>query len=398
MAASPNTRQVALAHPVALPWMAIFARGLMDYADQHGGWSLTASPSWAEEEALTLKSLKGWPGQGIIAAITNRDELRMAKRLGKPIVNIAGALRTTGLPRVMPDHYRMGEMAAEHLLERGFRRFACYSIKGLWFTHLRCRGFVERLKQAQLPCDVIEVPRPSVGGEPWHERIAPLRRWLERLRPPLGLLAVQDHPARIVMDECLRLGLRIPHDLAVVGMDDDPTVCEYSRPSLSSVSRNPWRLGYETAALLERLMNGNSPPSQDILVAPDGVVARQSTDTVTVEDPQVAAAAHFIHDHIAEPFDVARVVRATSISRRLLEIRFRQSLGCSLYDYLCSQRVEQSKRLLTGPERSKLHNVASACGFSGAEQMRLVFKRITGQTPLQFRQQALTNRGLPKSR
>ncbi len=100
--------------------------------------------------------------------------------------------------------------------------------------------------------------------------------------PWMALLAMQDYRARAAMDECQRLGLDIPHDVAVLGMEDDPTVCEFCRPTLSSVSRNGWQLGYETAALLDRLMDGRSPPSHDILVPSDGVVARQSTDTVAV--------------------------------------------------------------------------------------------------------------------
>jgi len=392
MTAPRNERQVALAYPLAVPWTALFARGVLDYAEEHGGWSLTASPSWTAEEAVTLESLKGWPGDGIIATITNREELRAAKRLGKPVVNISGALRDACLPRVMPDHYRMGQMAAEHLLQRGLSRFACYGIEGPWLAQLRCRGFVDRLEQAGFPCDVLEVRPPTRRQQPWHERLAPLKAWLQRLRPPVGLLAVQDHPARIVMDMCQRLGLAIPHDVAVIGMDNDPTVCEYCRPTLSSVSRNAWRVGYETAALLEQLMQGRTPQQQEILLAPDGIVARQSTETIAMEDPHVATAAQFIHDHLGEPFNAARVVQAASVSRRQLEIRFRQSLGCSLYEYLCRQRVERSKRLLAAAVRPKLHKVACECGFSGAERFRLVFKRLTGCTPLQYRQECLAGR------
>jgi LacI family transcriptional regulator len=381
-------RHVALAYPVSVPWMALFMRGVTDYAEQRGGWLLTASPpalSWAGEEPLALDSLRGWPGDGVIAAIASREELRAAKGLGKPLVNMAATLCEAGFPRVMPDHVGMGRLAAEHLLDRGLRRLAYYGVEGIWFSQQRCAGFVERARQASVACDVLELPRHPDTRQTWSQRLAPLTRWLQQLRPPVGLLAMQDYRARAVMDECQRLGLDIPHDIAVLGMEDDPTVCDFCRPTLSSVSRNGWRLGYETAALLDRLMDGRSPPPHDILIPSDGVVARQSTDTVAVEDPHVAAAVHFIHDHIAEPFGVERVVRATSISRRQLEVRFRRVLGCTLHDYICRERIERAKRLLGGAERIKLQQVAAACGLITAERLQLVFKRVTGQTPLQYR-------------
>lgn len=385
-------RQVALAYPVSVPWMALFVRGVTDYADQHGGWALTASPpmlSWAGEQMLTLDSLRGWPGDGVIAALACRDEILAAQRLGKPLVNMSATLRETGFPRVRPDHAGMGRLAAEHLLDRGLRRLAYYGIEGLWFSQQRGLGFVECAQQAGISCAVLEAPRNPDARQTWEQRLAPLTRWLQQLQPPVGLLAIQDYRARTVVDECGRLGLRVPHDVAVIGMDDDPMICEFCTPTLSSVSRNSWRLGYETAALLDRLMAGRQPPAEDIVVPSDGVVARQSTDTVAVDDPHVAAAVHFIHDHAAEPFGVERVVRATAISRRQLEVRFRRVLGCTLHDYICRERIERAKRLLAGPDRPKLRHVAAVCGFATVERMRLVFKRLHGQTPLQFRQAEL---------
>lgn len=398
-ARSKPVRHVALVYPVSVPWMALFMRGVSDYAEQRGGWLITASPpalSWAGEEPLSLSGLRGWPGDGVIAAITSREELRAAKRLGKPIVNMAATLRETGFPRVMPDHFGMGRLAAEHLLERGLRRLAYYGVAGLWFSQQRCAGFVERARQAGVSCTVLETPRHPDPTQSWPQRIAPLTKWLRQMRPPVGLLAMQDYRARAVMDECQRLGLAIPHDVAVLGMEDDPTICEFCRPTLSSVSRNGWRLGYETAALLDRLMDGHSPPPHDILVPSDGVVARQSTDTVAVEDPHVAAAVHFIHDHLSEPFGVDRVVRATSISRRQLEIRFRRVLGCTMHDYLCRERIERAKRMLGGLERVKFQKVAAACGLQTAERLRLVFKRVCGQTPQQYRATVLKTANWPR--
>lgn len=394
---SPNraARHVALAYPVAVPWMAMFLRGVTDYAQRHGGWTFTASPpslTWAAEDVITLESLRGWPGDGVIAAVASAADVRAAKRLAKPVVNIGGALPDPGLPSVMPDHWAMGRIAAEHLLDRGLRRLAYFGVEDLWYSRQRCLGFTAQAAKAGVACDVLELPRYESTRRTWQERIAPLTRWLKRLRPPVGLLAVQDFRARRVVDEAQRLGLDVPHDIAVVGVDNDTMVCEFCRPTLTSVSRSPWQSGYETAAMLDCLMRGESPLRRKILVPPDGVAARQSTETVAVDDAHVAAAVHYIHDHLCEPFGVACVVRATSVSRRQLEVRFRRTLGCTLYDYIARQRCERAKHLLAAEDRMKFQAVAAASGFSSVERMRLVFKRLTGLTPQEYRQGKSTGR------
>jgi LacI family transcriptional regulator len=140
-----GVRDVALAYPAAVPWMALFVRGVVDYADRHGGWNLTTSPPdlpISEERAQTVADFRGWPGDGIITAIGSPAEARIARRLGIPVVNLSGAVRKIDLPRVMVDHYSIGRMAAEHLLERGHRRLAYCGLKGLWFSELRCLGSV----------------------------------------------------------------------------------------------------------------------------------------------------------------------------------------------------------------------------------------------------------------
>jgi len=391
-----KTPHVAIAYPVAVPWMALFARGVAEYADRHGGWNLTTSPptiTGSDEFALGIANLRGWPGDGVIAAVGDRAEAATARRLGVPVVNLAATSQNVDLPRVMVDHYAMGKLAAEHLLDRGLRRLAYCGVAGRWYSQLRCDGFVRQARQVGVPCSVFESPPEVNRRHNWQRRLAPLIDWLGKLQPPVGLLAVHDYRARIVVDECRRLGLRIPHDVAVVGLDNDPTICEFCQPTLTSVSRNAWRVGYEAAALLDRLMSGRAPEPYDTLIPPDGVVARQSTDTIAIDDPYVADAVHYIHDHLNKVFGVKQLVEASRVSRRELETRFKRMLACTPYDYLCRSRIEHARQLLSNAGAIKLQSVAMACGFSSVERMRLVFLRHTGQTPLDFRRAARRGQG-----
>ncbi len=383
-----HTRQVALVLPVNVSWGAVLAQGVADYAREHGPWDFTTSPPTmpeAEEVALTPYGLKGWVGQGAIAVINDAAEARAARRLGFPVVCVNGNVRNPGLPRVMSDYYAGGRMAAEHLLDRGPQRLAYFGLKGLWYSAERKRGFTDRAQRANVPCEVFEVaPNTNVKAS-WRQRRQAAATWLKTLQPPIAILAVHDYRARVLIDECLRLGWNVPHDVAVLGMDNDLTACEFCQPTLSSVARGAWKIGYEAARMLHRLMDGLSVPTLDLRIPPEGVVARRSTDTITVDDPHVRAAVHFMRDHLHEAFGLERVLAHLDVSRRLLHERFQRLLGRPPYEYLCGLRVERAKQLLSAPKRIKMRKIAAECGFSSAARMRLVFRRIAGMTPLEYR-------------
>jgi len=236
---------------------------------------------------------------------------------------------------------------------------------------------------------VLQSPPSTDPKASWTQRTASLVRWLKTLRPPVGVLAVHDYRARVLIDACLSLDLRVPHDVAVLGVDNDTTVCEFCQPTLSSISRGPWQVGYQAAQLLERLMAGRPAPAGDLLVPPEGVVARRSTETVVVENPHVREAIQFMHDHLGESFTVEQFVHQAAVSRRLLEKRFRQCLDCTPREYLCRLRIERAKQLLGEAERMRIPVLARACGFSDAKRFRLAFGRLVGMPPMRYRRSVL---------
>ncbi len=390
MARKKTTKDVALAFPLAATHLARFIRGVTDYARQHGDWTFSACPAtvsgFPETLDMTIKSLKGWPGDGVITVVATRAQAKAAGQLGVPVVNLAGALRDAGLPRVMVDHKATGQLAAAHLLDAGLKRFAYLGLKGVWYSQQRRDGFRDAIERAGGECLVYEVSKRTDFRQLWLRGQSEIDAWLRTLKPPVGILAVHDDRARLLVDGCRRVGLAVPHDVALMGVDNDETVCEFCQPPLTSVSRSSRRVGYEAAALLDRLMSGKPAPDSDLLVPPDGVVRRASTGIVAIEDPHVAAAVQYTRDHVDEMFGVERFEKLLPVSRRRIEQLFQRVLGQTPYEYICHVRVIRAKELLVREEKMAIRDVAAACGFPDTQRLRLVFQRLTGKTPTDYRQ------------
>ena len=190
-----------------------------------------------------------------------------------------------------------------------------------------------------------------------------------------------------MLEACRRAGVAVPEEAAVLGVDNDQTVCEVCDPPLSSVAANHARVGYEAANLLDRLMQGRRPPKQPVYVAPVGVVARRSTDAMAIADADIADALRFIREHACRPIHVRDVVEHVAISHTALKERFRQWVGRSVHDEITLTRVNEAKRLLANTDLS-LRQIAHRLGYRQQEYLGVVFKQSTGKTPGQFREEA----------
>jgi LacI family transcriptional regulator len=377
--------RVAVAVPQGPPFVERLLRGIADFARPSGGWTVTRLP---EAMGTSIQWLRHWQGGGAFAFISARADARIARRLPFPVINLSSVLRDPGVPTVAVDHARIGELVATHLLERQFKRFGYYGAAGIWYSELRRDSFCRAVTRAGGECMVLEA-QPGMGTRTWRDQSRQLERWLSTVQPPIGIMACSDPRAGMVLDTCRQLGLRVPEDVAVVGVDNDPIFSESYEPPLTSVSRNDQEVGRAAAALLERLISGAAPPKSPIFVPPDGIAERRSTETVAVEDADVAQAVRFIAANLHQPFGVEELLREVALSRRSLEYKFRNSLGTSPYEYINQVRVDAAKRLLTSSHALKLAAIATACGFADVRRFRIVFRRLVGKTPAEFRRSAL---------
>lgn len=185
-------------------------------------------------------------------------------------------------------------------------------------------------------------------------------------------------------EACRQVGLRIPEDAALLGAEDDDLYCELARPALSSVRVPAEQIGREAAALLDRLLDGARPPRQPILLPPQGVVARRSSEVLAIDDPDVVAAARFIRGHGHLPLFVADVLREVPVERRSLERRFRKALGRGIWEEIRRVHVERAKRLLAETDQS-IKAIAKQSGFTDFRHMAVVFRKELGLSPTAYR-------------
>jgi LacI family transcriptional regulator len=275
-------------------------------------------------------------------------------------------------------------------MERGFRHFAFCGFAGQQWARERRQGFVATLKQAGLSCEVYESTWTGPRARPWEQEQTEISRWLQALPKPVGVMACNDIRGQYVLDACERVNLAVPEEIAVIGVDNDEVLCEICDPPLSSVVPNPERIGYEAAALLDRLMAGGKPAQQEWRIEPLGVVTRHSTDVLAIDDRHVAAAVRYIREHACEGARVRDLLAQVPLARTILERRFRKYLGHSPQAEIRTVQLKRVKQLLIETDLP-LARIAEMAGFEHPEYMSFVFKRETGQTPGGYRRWSQTS-------
>jgi Transcriptional regulators len=379
---SPRSRQVALLIETSNAYGRGLLQGVIHYAREHQAWSFYLMEQGRGDDPPAW--LKGWKGDGILARIETPKIAQAVVRAKVPCVDLSAARLLPTLPWVETNDAEIAGMAAGHLLERGFKHFAFCGDSRFNWSLWREHHFAKRVREAGYDCRVYSVKGGS--GDLAAERRT-LVSWLRSLPKPVGIFAGYDIRGREVLDACRQTGLAVPDDVAVLGVDNDELLCELAVPPLSSVIPNTRRAGYEAAALLERWMSGEKVAPEPHLIPPVGVAARQSTDVLAIEDREVVRALQFIRAHACEGINVADVLAAVKMSRRVLEQRFRKLLGRSPHEEILHLKLTRVQQLLSETDLP-LYVIAERTGFEHVEYLSVAFKRELGMTPRQFRAKA----------
>jgi LacI family transcriptional regulator len=375
---------VALLIETSLAYGRGLLRGVARYIHEHGPWSVYFRPQGLD--APSPRWLTRWRGDGILARINDRKMARAVLRTGLPAVDLRAAVPGLKLPGIGPDNRLIAQLVWRHFCDAGFEHFAfCGAPRGQnWFLDIRHDQFHQLVEQSGRECHAYQ-PRPSErGGAAWEQEQERLARWLRKMPKPIGIMACDDDHGLDVLDACLRAGLSVPDQVAVVGVNNDESLCNLSNPPLSSVDVNHERIGYEAAALLDRMMAGAEPPKEVREFPPRGLAVRQSSDVIGVDDEQVAAALRYIRAHAGEMIGVSHVANAVDVSRSKLERRFVKLLGRTPKQELLRVQLGRARELLTHTMLT-IPTVARKAGFQSAGYFHDVFRRRVGCTPGDYR-------------
>ena len=384
----PKIRKVILLITPSREFTRGLLRGIAKYSRIQGLWAFYRPLDYREPKGKErlLSLMKTWNPDGILMREPHKIEEIIA--MGVPTISCPYTrAKIPGMANIMTDHISIGKMAAKHLLERGFKRFAYCGFDDWWWSRKRGESFSKKVAKVGYPTYFYKQPRAKTKRT-WDKELPIIADWLLTLPKPIGLMACNDDRGEWVIEACKVAGLNVPDEMAIIGVDNDHLICDLCNPSLSSIVLNVEKAGYEAAALLDKMMASEKVINYEIYVQPTHVVVRQSTDILAIDDPDVVAAVRFIRQHSKNVIQVNDVVNAIALSRRVLEKRFRSILGHSIHDEIRRVRVEQIIQMLAETEMS-ISEIAEVLGFPDVAHVSRYFSKEKGMSPLVYRRQYL---------
>jgi LacI family transcriptional regulator len=355
--------------------------GVKRFIAAHGPWSTflelraldSSPPAW----------LRDWDGDGILTRTFTQEMDHLISRTGLPAVELRATHLNVSRPFVGMDNASIGRSVADHFFERGYRQFAAYSLRTERFFIERVQNFVRCIESYGCQCH--ELPEKlSDSVTDWEKSQQRLIKWLSLLPKPVGIFAANDQLGVRLLDACQRAGVAVPEEVAVVGAENEETLCSFATPSLTSVRFDGQTVGYKAAELLERMMTGKSIKRREILIPPKDIVVRASSHELVINDRLVANAVRLIRENARTDMNVELLCRKLNVSRSTLDRRMRATLKRSPKEEISRIRFREVERLLIETDLT-METIAELTGFTHSHYLQAAFKQIYGETPGRFR-------------
>lgn len=364
-------------------------QGIVDYARANTDWTLRIVEFDEFERTSRVTDCDGF-----IARVLND---RLAERLaatGKPVVDVFCERTHDGFASVDQNARLVGQLAARHFIEHLFSRFAFCGYNGLSYSDMRRDSFVHCLDLNHFDCKVYRTP-PSVIRELGSKRSRSeslhrpsdgrrLRNWLAALAKPVAVFCANDMRAYQTIQACHALGIRVPEEVAVLGVDDE-LVCEFLSPTLSSIDPNGRGVGFKAAETLDRMLANPRVVPPPATVEPLRLVARGSTNIFPVNPPWLSSALVFIRSNITQKLTASDVYRHLGKSHTLVDTAFRNVLRSSVQKEINRQRLAEAKRLINSTDLP-VGQVAKLAGFASPQYFCAAFGKAFGQSPSAMRE------------
>ena len=359
-------------------------RGLIQYSKEHGPWIFYRLPSYYKtlygKEGI-VEWAKEWEADAIVAR-WDHEGTNLLKSLNIPILLQNYKERSPYFSNLTGDYFGTGEMAAQFFIKRRYRNFAFYGNKGVVWSRERAEGFRSQIEKIGGNYHYFE--SENLDGEEWGSSHIQLDEWLLSLPKPVGLFACDDNFALRVSQYCKINNIKIPEEIALLGVDNDELICNLSDPPISSIVTDVEKGGYEAGGLIDRMNKGEIKEPFNIIIRPTRFELRKSTEKYDIENEYISQVVSFIEDNFISDINIEELTGLVPLSRRNLEVKFKEEMGTSIYQFIISLRINYFAHLLATTERT-LFDLALESGFNDCKNISRIFKRMKGCTPLEYR-------------
>jgi len=348
---------------------------------QASRWTLLICP---RDNQRRLRLPKGWQGDGVLVLLRDQSMAQHVCRAKVPAVDVGFEMpHETWLGRVATDDVKRAEMAFEHLRDRGLRHYACYAPPNGRYPHHRADLFRQTAEASGFKCELF-TSRIKQKQSSWLDDYQQASAWIAKLPLPLGVFASDPYPARQLAEICQLAEIRIPDDLALMSGDNDDLLCNVACPPISSVELASHAIGYEACEMLCWMIKTDQVAEKPKLIPPLRVISRHSTDILAVADDDLAEILRFIRARANEGVRVSDIIETFPISRRSLEIRFRELLNRTPAEEIRRVRLESARTLVIETDLS-IASIAHRCGFSNGASVSHAFRKYFDMTPGELR-------------
>lgn len=353
--------------------------GISRFGNSQGGWRFYHVPQEVYSKVDYMSN--------VISMVKNLDidaifglwhgiDVDRAKKLGIPIFLYQRQEKIMDFPIVRCDNEAVGKMAADHLMGLGIENITFCGINGVVWSRERLDAF-----RASIGDTMLEEFLSNDEDTDWLS----LRDWLEDLPKPVAIFACNDVMAKTLIEVCLSSGLKVPQEVAVLGVDDDSFICNITTPTISTVKLDFEGIGYKVGSKIERAILCGEYEEDVILHEPVRIIERESTPPLQIKDPYVRKVLDYLQKHYTEDISISDAIRDIPLSRRSIEIRFRKEMsGKTMLHTLTDLRIEKMKTLLEQTDE-QVFNAAILSGFNESTNINRVFKASTGYAPREYR-------------
>ncbi len=360
-------------------------KGISKYSSENGNWSFCRMPLYYRETMGVqgiVEWAKEWKAHGIIGQLYNEMETGFYES-PFPVIAQDFKERFKKLPNITGLYHQTGKMGAEYFLKRGYQNFAFYGFNNIVWSRERAEGFEAAVNEAGFQVNYFE-HKKARSTDIWYYKSKSLSKWLKSLPKPVALMACEDNQGAHITEACKQNQIRVPQEVAVLGVDNDVMLCELSDPPLSSIALDIEKGGYDAARALDLMIQGRVKFYRDIPVAPLKVITRGSTNIYASTDDHVAAALDFIHRNIETNLQVTDIVKEVPMSRRSLEKRFSEVTGVPVYKYISNLRIEKMAEKLISTDQT-IFEIALDMGLQDSKNIARQFRQVMGHTPVEYR-------------